>query len=436
MESLPVIIVLTFGLVFLFLASGLWISIGLGAVGIILLFFLVGGGREALIGNLQFNIVNTYVFTMMPLFIFMGELVLRSGMSERLYRGATPWVGFLPGGLLHTNIASCSIFAAVTGSSVACVATIGTVAIPELEKRGYDRKMMYGSLAAGGSLGVLIPPSMVMVIYGVFVEESIGRLFIAGIFPGLILAGLFMSYIGGTSILRPHLVAERLKLSPRRMASSLLDIGPMMVLIFMVLGTIYLGLATPTEAAAMGAFGALVLAALFRRLTWSVLKIAAVEAAVLSSWIVLIMICARILSMGLSYLRVPRDLSNWVASLEVDRLVILVFIAILYVILGMFIDGISMMLLTLPITYPLMMALGFDSIWFGVMIVLFTQMAVITPPVGVNLYVVHGLTGRKYLTDIIIGIIPFFLCMVIMLIILTAFPNLATWLPEQMIQKF
>ncbi len=436
MDSLWVTLAITIGLVLLLLASGLWVSLALGAVGVILLFFFVGGGLAEMIGMLQMNTINNFTYTMIPLFVFMGELVFRSGMADKVYKGATPLVGFLPGGLLHTNIAACAVFSAVTGSSMACAATIGSVAVPEMEKRGYNRSLLTGSLAAGGSLGILIPPSLILIIYGAFVNESIGQLFMGGVFPGMALAGLFMLYIGIASVIRPGVAPERIKFSPRAIVFSLPDIVPMLVLILLVLASIYLGLATPTEAAAMGSFVALVFCALYRRLTWPVLKKATFEAVVITSWALLIVIGAQLMSMALSYLGVATQLAKWVVSLGMSRLVVFALIVIMYVILGMFIDSMSMLLLTLPITYPLMMGLGFSSVWFGVVLVVLCEMAVITPPVGINLYVLHGLTGRKHLKEIVLGIIPFFLCMVAMIVLLTAFPGIVTWLPRQMIKKF
>ena len=428
-------VIIVFGLILLLLASGMWISGALGIIGVILLFGFVGGGREGLFGILQFNTVNIFTYTCFPLFLFMGEMIYYSGLSEKVYRGATKLVGFIPGGLLHTNIASCAVFAAVSGSSMATAATIGTVAVPELEKRGYNRRLLYGSLAAGGTLGILIPPSIPMIIYGAWVEESIGKLFIAGVFPGLILAGLFMTYIAFVSILRPHLVAERLKFSFRAIASAVLDMWPIVVLIFLVLGTIYLGVATPTESASLGALGAVIFCALYRRLTWETFKKSAVGAIKITSWALLIVIGAQVLSRGLSFLRVPAQLANWVASLPVDKFIILGIIVIMYIILGCFMEAMSMMLLTLPVIYPVIVALGFDTIWFGVMMVVFIEMGQITPPVGVNLYVLHGITGKRHLNDIIMGIIPFFFAQLVLIILLVAFPSLATWLPAQMIKR-
>lgn len=436
MENPWVITLIVSGLILFLLAAGTAISMALGLVGFGVLFFLVGGGLEGMIGRLQYNMTDNFIITALPLFVFMGEIILHSGAGEKLYKGLTAWVSFLPGGLLHTNIASCAVFAAVSGSSIVTAATIGMVAIPELEKRGYNRRLVYGSLAGGGTLGILIPPSVIMVIYGAFVSESIGKLFIGGIFPGLILAGLFMTYIGAVSVLRPKMAVERLKPSLRAMGSSTLEIFPTLVLIFMVLGTIYLGLAGPTEAAAMGAFGALVICALYRKLTWQVLKVSTLGALKITSWVWLIAIGAMIVSMSLSMLKVPEQLALEIASLELSRLGILTIIVIFYIILGCFVDAIAMMLLTLPVMYPLMMALGFDSVWFGIMMVVFIEMGQITPPVGVNLYVIHGITGKKHFKDIVIGVVPFFLCQIVLIVLLTAFPSLVTWLPSKMFKPW
>ncbi|UCG54425.1 MAG: TRAP transporter large permease subunit [Dehalococcoidia bacterium] len=436
MENPWLIISIVFALILLFLASGMWISGALGLVGLILILFFAGGGAERGIGMVLFNTVGNFTFIAVPLFIFMGEIILHSGISERLYQGASSWVDFLPGGLLHTNIVSCSIFAAVSGSSMATAATIGTVATQELIKRGYNKKLLLGSLAAGGTLGILIPPSIAMIIYGVIVKESIGRLFIAGVFPGIVLSGLFMLYIGGATVLRPDLSPERLKFSIRRIGASLLNMWPILVLIFLVLGTIYLGIATPTEAAAMGATGALILCAVYKKLSLKIFKESAVNAVSITCWAMFIVLGAQILSMGLGLLKVPVQLAQSVASLPVERAVIELLIVILYIILGMFIEATSMMLLTIPIVFPIMTALGFDPVWTGVFIVIMIEMAQITPPVGINLYVIHGIAGKKYLSDIIIGVIPFVICQIITVILLTVFPGLALWLPTQMIKRF
>lgn len=434
MDNPWLITVLVFGVVLLLMASGMWVSAVMGVVGIILLLLIVGKGF--MIGTVQFNTVNVFTYTAIPLFVFMGEIILRGGISTRLYKGASAWVGFLPGGLLHTNIAASAIFAAVSGSSAATAATIGTVAIPELEKRGYDRKLLLGSLVAGGTLGILIPPSLSMIIYGAFVNESIGKLFMAGVFPGLILAGLYMTLIGVVTTMRPHLAPERLRFSPRAMAAGMLDMWPMLVLIVIVLGSLYLGLATPTEVAAVGAFLALVFCALYRRLNWRLVKEASFGTLEVTAWLMFIVIGAQLLSMGLSMLKVPAQLAHDVATLPVSRPVIFALVTLLYIALGMVIDSMSMLLLTLPVMYPVMMALGYNSIWFGVVLTMFCEMGQITPPVGINLFVIHGVSGRKHFSDIMIGAVPFFFCILAALILIATFPNIALWLPSKMVQRW
>jgi len=433
MWSPELIVVVAFFALLLLMASGMWISVSLGIVGIGLLFF--GGGFQSLriLGILQFNITNSFLMTAMPLFIFMGAIILRSGLAERIFEKATSFVGFLPGGLLHTNIVSCAIFSAISGSSVATAATIGTVAIPEQEGRGYNRRLVYGSLAAGGTLGILIPPSLLMIAYSAFVGESLSELFIAAVFPGIILVILFMTCIGALSIWHPDTVPERTKFSLKEMASGALDIWPILLLIFMVLGTIYFGVATPTEAAGIAAFISLVICVLYRKLTWNVLMESAIETAKIVAWVMLIIIGASVFSMGLSYLKVPAQLAESVASLPMNRIGIFTSIVLFYLVMGMFVEGLSMTLLTLPIIYPIMMALGFDGVWFGIVLTVIIEMAQITPPMGVNLFVIDGITGKKHLGDIIIGILPFFACQVVLVIMLTAFPDLALWLPRQMV---
>lgn len=434
MESPLLIGVILIVLVLVCLASGMWVSLALGLVGMISLFFFVGGRVTELIGAVEFNALNLFAYTAIPLFVFMGTVILSSGMSQRLYEGATSWVGFLPGGLLHTNIAACAFFAAISGSSSATSVTIGIVAVPELERRGYDRRLIAGSIAAGGTLGILIPPSLGFIVYGAFVQESIGQLFIAGVFPGLTLSALFMLYIGVHTLVNPGIAPDREKASLRAMARSVLYIWPMLVLIFVVLGTIYLGVATPTESAALGVVMALVFSAFYRRLNWQVVKEAGLSAIRITSWVMFIVVGAMVLSLGLSFLRVPQNLVAWAVSLGVNRFVMLAIVVLIYIVFGMFLDSTSMVLVTLPVVYPLMMGLGFDSVWFGVLIVVMMEMANVTPPVGISLYVVHGMMGQKNFNDIVKGITPFFICMNILVVLLVAFPSLALWLPRHMIR--
>jgi len=421
-----------FLIVFLLIASGMWISVALGIVGVAMLILIVGGGKLSGVGMLQFNTVNTFTFIALPLFLFMGEIILHAEISSKFYKAATSWVGFFPGGLLHTNIAACAVFSAISGASMATAAAIGMVAIPEMEKRGYDRPLLLGSLACGGTLGILIPPSMAMILYGCFVGESVGRLFMGGVFPGLTMAGLFMLYIVGVSLLRPGKVPQREKFSLKAMAFSSLQSAPIVLLIFMVLGTIYLGVATPSEAAAMGALFSLILCAGYRRLTWKVVKGALLGAVEITSWLLLIVIGAKIIAMALAYLQIPQALAEGIVALGVGPIMLLVIVSIMYIALGCFMDGISMMLLTLPVFYPMLMIQGFDSVWVGILLVILIEIGQITPPMGVNLYVIHGITGKKYLGDILRGAVPFVIIMALMIVIITVFPKLVLWLPSQM----
>ncbi|MBI4294613.1 MAG: TRAP transporter large permease [Chloroflexi bacterium] len=434
MESWALTLVITFVLIIVLIGSGLWISIGVAVVGIIVVSLFTDRGL-GMLGFIQFNAVNAFTFTPLPLFTFMGYMMLTSGLSRTLYRGANSWVGWLPGGLLHTNVASCSIFGAISGSSLATAATIGAVAFPELERRGYDRRLTLGSLAGSGTLGSMIPPSSAMIIYGAFVETSVSQLFMGGVFTGLLEAALYMLFIGVACVIRPSLAPQREKFSIKAAGRAIFDIFPIGILILMVLGTIYFGIATPTEAAAMGAVGALLFCAIYRKLTWGAVKAAGILAINLSSWVMLVVIGASIVSTGLGFLRVPASLVLWVSSLETSPIVIFAVVALMYILLGMVIDGYSMMFLTLPVVHPLMMSLGFNSVWFGVVMVIFIEMALITPPVGSNLYVIDGISGRKYLREIITGSIPFFLMNVVELALVYTFPAIVLWLPSKMIKK-
>ncbi len=432
MDNFGLITLMTFGLItFLLIAGGFWVAVSMGLVGVMLLYFFVGRGLGP-VGMIMFNTANIFTYTPMPLFIFMGTLLLRSGLMDRIYGGATHLVGFLPGGLLHTNIMAMAIFGAVSGSTLGAVATMGTIAVPEMGKRGYDRKLLFGSITAGGGLVSLIPPSLTLIIYGAFVEESIPRLFMAGVFPGLLLAGLFMLFIVVTCVMKPQLVPERARFSLKNMASGMLGLWPIVVLISLVLGTIYLGIATVTESAAIGASVAAIFCAIYRKLTWQTVKDAGLDAAKATCWIMLVIIGAKIVAAGLAMLEVPAQLASWMVSLELGRIGTLAAIAVFYLVLGMFIDAVPMMLLTLPVTYPLVISLGFNGIWFGVLMVMFSDMCTLTPPVGMSLYVIDGVSGKKYLRDIILGAAPFVILDILAVAILVAFPNIALWLPSTM----
>jgi tripartite ATP-independent transporter DctM subunit len=439
MEALTDYPLLLTGIVFIFLflllGSGIWIAIGIGLVGLFIFDFFISGNTLKIQGMLQFNILNSFTLCTVPLFIFMGEIMMRSGIADKLYRGVTPLVAFFPGGLLHTNIVSSAIFSAVSGSSLATAATIGTTAIPELlDKRNYNVRMALGSLAGGGTLGILIPPSISLIIYGAWTNQSIGQLFIAGVFPGIILTILFMGYIALRSLIQPDINPPCEKVSFKRMFRGIPDVLPSTIIILVVLGSIYLGIATPTESAALGVTFAMVIALFFKRLSWGVIKESAFGASMTTAMITLIIVCAQMMSMGLSMLRIPSTLADVVASLQVGRWWIMLAIACFYIGLGCVLEALSMLLLTLPIIYPIILSLNFDPIWFGIVITVFIEMAQITPPIGINLFIIQGVSGGRKIEDVAIGILPFFLCQVLILIILFIFPNVALWLPLQMLQ--
>ena len=422
--------IIAFGLVFLFLFSGVPVAASLGIIGLLTAALFLGH-VEAL-GYACWNICTQFILVAIPLFIFMGQILLHSGISDRLYSGASALLGKLPGSLLHANIASCAVFAAISGSSVATAATIGTVAIPELEKRGYQPKIVLGSLAAGGTLGILIPPSICMIIYGAMAEESVGQLFIAGVFPGIMLTLLFMGYVLVRVITQPRIAPAFEGMHWKQRSLSILSMWPVAIIMFMVLGGIYLGIVTPTEAAALGSFTALVFALAYRKLNWQIMKGILRDTAKTTAYIMFLVVGAQLLTGTLSMLRVPDNAVLWVASLAVSPMLVLMFIYLLYLFLGCFMDGISMMVVTLPVIVPILNSLGFDLIWFGVALVILVEMAMLTPPVGLNVYVIHGLRPDRPMSEVFRGIIPFFFMMLLGLIIVTIFPIIATWLPGTM----
>lgn len=393
-------------------------------------YFLLGGPLPGTIGITAFNLTYNFVLTAIPLFIFMGEIILRTGFSKQLYRGLSRWFQLLPGGLLHSNIGACGMFAAVSGSSVATAAAIGTVALPELEKRGYDRKLSAGSLAAGGTLGPLIPPSIAFIIYGVITETSIVRLFMAGVFPGLLLAGMFMAYIALRVVLNRSLVPEEVPVSWKQRLLGTLEILPIACLMILVLGGIYAGVMTPTEAAAIGAFGALLMAAAFRMLDRHILWEALKETMRSTAFIMFIIVGAMLLGVVLANLRIPGALANMVLAAQLSPLMVMLAVYAMYFVMGIFFDGISMMIITLPVIFPVVTAVGYDPVWFGVAFVIIMEVGLLTPPVGLNLYVIHGITKHRPFSEVAIGSAPFFLVMLVVLAIVHAFPQLSTWLPS------
>lgn len=424
------------GVLAVLLVGGQWIAFALGTAGVIALYIHSGPAVFSGLGSTMWNNTNSFVLTAVPLFVFMGEVILRSGISERFYRAVALWLGRVPGGLLHSNIVASGIFAAICGSSVATAAAIGTVAIPELGKQGYDRRMVLGSLAAGGTLGILIPPSIPLILYGAMVDESVARLFMAGVIPGTLLVLIYMAYIAVRVILQPELVpkvAERVGWGQR--LGALRHIAPFAFLILLVLGGIWLGFATPTEAAALGAFASVLLAALYRGLTLPRLTVALAETIRTTCFVLFIIVGANIFSFALVNAGITRRLTEWVVDFGLPPAAFMGFVILLYIFLGCIVDGISMMLLTLPVLYPIIVALGFNPIWFGVIMVVLIELGLITPPVGLNLFVIHGISGGRPISEVIEGCVPYFFLMMVGIGLVIAFPDLALWLPSQMVRR-
>jgi len=422
---------------FLCLGMGMWIWSALYGVAIFSLMFLGSGNMHGILGGMLFNSINSYPLVAIPLFIVMGELLIKSGSSTFIFRGVKKIFSVFPGGMLHSNIISCSIFAACSGSSTATTLAIGEVSYPELIKAGYDRKIVLGSIAAGGSLGILIPPSIIMIIYGSLTCTSIGKLFVGGVVPGIILAGSFLVWIGISGTIHPGMVPERSEFNKQYLKNvffALKDLWPVILLVGFVMVSIYGGYATPTEAAAVGAvFSLLVVAFVYRRLTWKVVVESLRRTMFLTCMMMICIIGARALGMALSMLEVPQFLSNYVSSLEVNRYIVWAALILIYMILGCLIDGIDLMLVTTPVFYPIVVnVLGFDPIWYGVVLVIILEISLLTPPVGFNLYITHGVGGGKRLQDTILGVLPFLILMLVVIALLSAFPELVTYLPSRM----
>ncbi len=401
-----------------------------GIVGGVLAF---GWPLVETMGAVVWGVQNEKLLTAIPLFILLGELLLRSGIADRMYGAMSMWLGFLPGGLLHTNIGCCALFSATSGSSVATAATIGTVAMPTLDARGFDKAKSLGSLAAGGTLGILIPPSVNLLVYGSMAEQSIGQLFVAGIIPGLLLTLCFMAYIafnhrherGGSEPSIPF--AEKLRAS-----SALL---PPLVIFAIVIGSIYLGIATPTESAALGVTTALVFVIFHGKLTLAFLNRCFIQTAKTTGMVLLIVASAFILNVTLSLTGATQSMTSWIASLGLSPVGLLLALVVFYLILGMFMDVLSMQVLTIPIAVPVIMAAGIDPVWFGIFVVLMCELGLITPPVGMNLYVVQGvrLDGGPFL-DVVKGAVPYVVIMLAFTMLMIAFPDIALWLPRTMFQ--
>jgi tripartite ATP-independent transporter DctM subunit len=415
---------------FALLGSSVWIGLALmGVAWVGMELFTTRPAGDAMITTIWTG-ASSWTLTALPLFIWMGEILFRTRLSQDLFRGLAPWMRMLPGGLLHTNIAGCTLFAAVSGSSAATLTTVGKMSIPELRKRGYPEYMIIGTLAGAATLGLMIPPSLTLIVYGVSINESITKLFMAGIFPGLVLSGLFMSYIIAWHYLRKDERPE--PEPPMSFANKFKEsrfLIPVMLLVFTVIGSMYFGWATATEAAAVGVLGSLALATIQRSLNWETFSASLMGATRTSAMIALILMGAAFLSLAMGFTGLPRALASWIDSMNLSPIVLIAVLTIFYLILGMFMDGLSSVVLTMAIVEPMIRQAGIDVIWFGIFLVVVIETAQVTPPVGFNLFVLQGMTKHE-ISYISKTAIPMVGLMLLMVVILVIWPELATWLPD------
>ena len=390
------------------------------------------GRRSLMMGDFVWEQSIEYILVAIPMFILLGEIMLRSGIAVRMYNAVIQWISWLPGGLLHANIGSSAIFAASSGSSVATAATIGTVAYPEIEKRRYNESLFLGSIAAGGTLGILIPPSINLIIYGLLTDSSVPELYLAGIFPGLMLAGLFMAVIVIACLRNPQWGGQKVETSWSQRIRVLPDLLPPILLFVAVVGSIYAGVATPTEAASIGVVFALIIAAWNRALNFSMLLEAFEGTMKSTATIMLIILAAVFLNFVLGFMGITQAILAAIEAMGLTPMQTMLVIVAFYLVLGMFMETLSMMLTTIPVVFPIVTHMGFDPIWFGILITVLMETALITPPIGINLYVVHGIRERGgNFNDVSIGAVPFVFAMLAMIGLLLAFPGIAIWLPNQ-----
>ncbi|MDO9278663.1 MAG: TRAP transporter large permease subunit [Polaromonas sp.] len=431
MNDLAIMALLVVSL-FLILGSGVWIGLALSGVAWIAMELFTARPAGDAMAVTIWGTASSWTLTALPLFIWMGEILFRTRLSQDMFKGLSPWMQALPGRLLHTNVVGCTIFAAVSGSSAATCATIGKMSLPELKRRGYPEHMIVGTLAGASTLGLLIPPSIIMIVYGVAAEVSIAKLFIAGVFPGLLLACLFSGYIALWALRNPEQIPpadEKTTFVEKLSASRALF--PVISLIAAVLGSIYAGIATATEAAAVGVLGALVISTLQGSMSWATFKDSLMGATRLYCMIALILAGAAFLTLSMGYIGLPRHLAEWIVSLNLSQGQLILALTLFFILLGCFLDGISMVVLTMGVLMPTIQAAGIDPIWFGIFVVLVVEMAQITPPVGFNLFVLQSMTGKE-LPWIAKVTLPMFLLMCLAAVLIYVFPGIATWLPTHM----
>ena len=397
-----------------------------------ILYLLMHGGLNALkgLGLVSWGSMNSFTLTAIPLFILMAEILQESQLSFRVYRGLSRLVARLPGGLLQTNIAGCAIFAAISGSSVVTAASIGRVALPELQRRGYDPRLSAGSLAAGGTLGILVPPSIALIVYGTFTETSVAKLFLAGVVPGILLTFLFMAYVAAHALARPAVAPREPGIaSSRELLAAIVDVLPFAVLIAGTIGSIFAGLVTPTEAAAVGCVLAMVIARLWGEFGWPTLGRALATTVRVCGNILFIIYAAFLFSFAISYAGVGEDITAFLIGLKLSRYEFFVALFVLYTVLGCLVESLGMIVVTVPLLHPVLLQYGIDPIWFGVVLVVFIEMGQISPPIGINLFVIQSIWTGK-LKDVVYGTVPFHLIMFVLLFLLVLFPSIALWLPS------
>ena len=422
-------------LVVFFLGSGIWIFAGLTMVGVSALYIILDFNPMR-IGTIASKIITSsaisWELASIPIFIWMGDIIFRTDISERLFRGLAPIVSRVPGGLLHTNVIGCTLFAAISGSSNATTATVGKITIPELIKRGYDMNLASGSLAGAGTFGLLIPPSIAMIIYGVISETSIIKLFAAGLVPGVMMALLYSGYIVAVALIRPEVAPENEERANfRMMCFGLVELFPILLLMIIVLGSIYSGLATPSEAAAVGVACAIAITLATGQFSIVMITESLMSTIRLSAMICILIACASFLSSVIAFVQLPTKITVFIEMLDLSPLSLLGILALLYIVLGMFIDGTSMTVMTVPIAVPLIVAAGYDPVWFGVFLIIMIELSALTPPVGLNLYILQGLTSED-LGRTIRSVIPFFILLCVGTVLLVAFPEIALWLPGKL----
>lgn len=423
--------ILAFGLLIGLILGGMWVQFAVAGAGLIYIWLLKGFAGWKALGLVSWGAANSFTLAAIPLFVLMAEILLGSGLSTRLYNGVAPFMRQLPGGLLHTNIAGSGIFAAISGGSAPTAAAMSTVALPELAARGYDKRLVAGSLAAGGTLGILIPPSITMIIYATFTETSIARLFAAGLVPGILLALCYMGFIALRATLNPRLAPRTdAPANAGDLGRAVLDIVPFLILIVIVLGSIYGGFATPTEAGAVGTVGAILIAGFYRKLSFGLVWGALSRTAAMSGNILFIVFTSMIFAYATALSGIGEDLVGLLQEANVSRTTFLLVVMVVFAILGCFMEGLGMIAIIVPVIFPALIALDVDPIWFGVFVVILVELGQLTPPLGVILFVVASSSDKVDVEDVIMGTLPFFVIIVSFMLLLMSAPQIALFLPE------